>query len=106
MEVSPESMVHKVDGSLARQVADKQEYLVNKTGIVISEGKICIGDETAMEAVVLGNQLAQLIMEFLTECSKIMTPTLMGTMPAVNVANFASLTAKINSFLSKTAFTK
>jgi hypothetical protein len=55
---------------------------------------------------VLGNQLAQLMIEFLTECSKIMTPTMMGTMPAVNAPNFASLISKIQNFLSQTAFTQ
>ena len=54
----------------------------------------------------LGNQLAQLMLEFLTECSKITTPTLMGTMPAVNVPNFASLISKIQNFLSKTSYTQ
>lgn len=106
IEVCPEGIRHSVDRSVARLAAGKQEYLVSKTGVVIADGKICIGDESAVEAVVLGNQLAGLMLEFLTECSKIMTPTLMGTMPAVNVASFASLTAKIEGFLSKTVYTK
>ncbi len=46
------------------------------------------------------------MLDFLTECSKITTPTLMGTMPAVNVPNFSALTSRIQKFLSKTAYTK
>ena len=30
----------------------------------------------------------------------------MGTMPAINVPNFASLTSKIQNFLSKTSYTQ
>jgi hypothetical protein len=55
---------------------------------------------------VLGNELAQLMLDFLTECSKIMTPTLMGTMSPINIPNFTSLTSRIQKFLSKTSYTK
>ena len=68
--------------------------------------KITLGAEDATEPMVLGQQLAQLMMEFLTECTKVMTPTLMGTMPAVNAPNFAPLISKIRNFLSQTSFTK
>ena len=64
-------------------------------------------DETAStEPLVLGNELAQLMLDFMTECSKIMTPTLMGTMTPVNFPNFISLSTKIHKFLSKTSYTK
>ena len=46
------------------------------------------------------------MLDFITECSKIMTPTLMGTMPAINAPNFPSLASKIQKFLSQTAYTK
>ena len=48
----------------------------------------------------------KLMLDFMTECSKIMTPTLMGTMTPVNFPNFISLSSKIQKFLSKTSFTK
>ena len=58
------------------------------------------------EPLVLGNELARLMLDFLTECSKIMTPTLMGTMSPINMPNFISLTSRIQNFLSKTSYTK
>lgn len=103
--VTPESIEHKVDKSQVSQTADKILHRVGDTSISIVDKKITIGAESASEPLVLGNELAQLMLEFLTECSKIMTPTLMGTMPAINAASFASLTSKIQKFLSKTAFT-
>lgn len=104
--VTPESIAQKVDKSQVNQLADKIEQKVNSTTVVVADNKVTIGDEQATEPLVLGNELAQLMLEFITECSKIMTPTLMGTMPAINCPNFPSLASKIQKFLSKTAYTK
>ncbi len=104
--ITPQSILQRVDKSEISQTPNQIKYLTGNTSIVIADKKITIGAEDATEPLVLGNKLAQLMLDFLTECSKIMTPTLMGTMPAINAASFASLTAKIQKFLSKTAFTK
>ena len=79
---------------------------VNSTTIALADNKVTLGDENATEPLVLGNELAQLMLDFMTECSKIMTPTLMGTMTPVNFPNFISLSSKIQKFLSKTSYTK
>lgn len=86
--------------------ADKIDTKVGGQTLTVTGQKITVGAEDATEPLVLGNELAQLMLEFLTECTKIVTPTLMGTMPAVNAPNFAPLMQKIQNFLSKTAFTK
>lgn len=104
--VKSESIAQKVDKSLFNQTTDKLEQNVNGTSVVVADKKVTIGSEDASEPLVLGNELAQLMLDFITECSKIMTPTLMGTMPAVNSPNFPSLASKIQKFLSKTAYTK
>lgn len=104
--IEPEKISQKVDKSEVNQTAGKVEQTVNGTSLVVADGKVTIGEESATEPLVLGNQLAQLMLEFLTECSKITTTTLLGTMPALNIPNFASLTSKIQNFLSKTAYTK
>lgn len=104
--VDAESIAHKVDKSEVNQSKDKIEQKVNSTTIVLADNKVTLGDENATEPLVLGNELAQLMFEFITECSKIMTPTLMGTMPAINCPNFPSLASKIQKFLSKTSYTK
>lgn len=104
--VTAESIAQKVDKSRFNQTTDKLEQNVNGTSVVVADKKVTIGSEDASEPLVLGNELAQLMLDFITECSKIMTPTLMGTMPAVNSPNFPSLASKIQKFLSKTAYTK
>lgn len=104
--VDAETISQKVDKSEVIQTADKVVQKVNSTTVTVADNKVTLGDENATEPLVLGNELAQLMLEFITECSKIMTPTLMGTMPAINCPNFPSLASKIQKFLSKTSYTK
>lgn len=106
LTVTAESISQKVDKAIMQQTAEKIVQDVNGTTFTVADKKVTLGDEKATEPLVLGNQLAQLMLDFLTECSKITTPTLMGTMPAINVPNFAALTSKIQQFLSQTSFTK
>ncbi|MFR9600474.1 MAG: hypothetical protein SNH01_07400 [Rikenellaceae bacterium] len=101
-----ESITHTVDKSAIKQTSDKVQQDVNGTTITLADKKVTLGDEMATEPLVLGNELAQLMLEFITECSKIMTPTMIGTMPAINAPNFPSLATKIQNFLSQTSFTK
>lgn len=104
--IEPELIRTQVDKSEITQTTDQIQQKVGSTTVTLADQKVVLGDENATEPLVLGNQLAQLMLEFITECSKITTPTLMGTMPAINVPNFASLTSKIQNFLSKTSYTK
>ena len=101
-----EEIAQTVDKSEVKQTADKIVQKVNSTTVAVADNKVTLGDENATEPLVLGNELAQLMLDFLTECSKIMTPTLMGTMQPLNFPNFLSLTSKIQKFLSKTSYTK
>lgn len=101
-----ESITQTVDKSESTQTADKIRQKVNSTSITVADKKVTLGDENATEPLVLGNELAQLMLDFMTECSKIMTPTLMGTMQPLNFPNFISLSSRIQKFLSKTSYTK
>lgn len=104
--IKAEGITHTVDKSEVKQTAEKVVQKVNSTTIAVTDRKVTLGDENATEPLVLGNELAQLMLDFLTECSKITTPTLMGTMPAINFPNFTALTSKIQKFLSKTSYTQ
>lgn len=106
MVIDAESITQTVDKSEVKQTTDKIVQKVNSTTIAVADNKVTLGDEQATEPLVLGNELAQLMLDFLTECSKIMTPTLMGTMQPLNFPNFISLTSRIQKFLSKTSYTK
>lgn len=106
VHLDPENIRQVVDKAEINIKADKIDTKVGGQTLTVTGQKITVGAEDATEPLVLGNELAQLMLEFLTECTKIVTPTLMGTMPAVNAPNFAPLMHKIQNFLSKTAFTK
>ncbi|MDR2882617.1 MAG: hypothetical protein LBU98_02375 [Alistipes sp.] len=106
VHIDPENINHLVDKSEINQSADRIEQKIGGMAVTVTEQKTTIGAEDASEPLVLGQQLAMLMREFITECTKIMTPTLMGTMPAVNAPNFAPLLSKIQKFLSQKAFTK
>lgn len=101
-----ESVTQKVDQSEVTQTTDKILQKVSSTTVAVADGKVTLGDEQATEPLVLGNELAQLMLDFMTECSKIMIPTMLGTMQPLNFPNFISLSQKIQKFLSKTTFTK
>lgn len=104
--IEPELICTQVDKSEVTQATDQIQQKVGSTTVTLADKKVMLGDENATEPLVLGNELASLMLDFITECSKIMTPTLMGTMPAVNAPNFPSLASKIQKFLSKTTYTK
>ena len=106
VSLDAETITHTVDKSEVKQTADKVVQKVNSTTISVADNKVALGDENATEPLVLGNELAQLMLDFMTECSKVMTPTLMGTMSPINFPNFISLTSRIQKFLSKTSYTK
>lgn len=105
-QITAEGITQTVEKAFINHTEEKIVQQVNSTTVAVTDGKVTLGDERATEPLVLGNELAQLMLDFLTECSKITTPTLMGTMPALNVPNFASLTSRIQKFLSKTSYTK
>ncbi len=106
IKITPESFEQTVNKSSFSQTTENIIQKVGSTTITIADKKITLGADDASEPFVLGNELASLMMDFITECTKIMTPTMLGTMPAVNAANFAPLTSKIQKFLSKTTFSK
>ena len=91
MEVGKEQIKESVGNSYEK---------LDNSGVTIEGQQIFIG-EGATEPAVLGTQLVNLMVEFITECSKITTPTMLGTMPIVNLANFIPFLAKCNSFLSQ-----
>lgn len=103
---SSSSITREVGESKFSQTDELIEYSVGNVSILVKDGKIYIGGEGATEPMVLGNQLASLMQDFLMECSQIKTATLLGTMPALNFPNFTVLMSKIEAFKSKTAFVK
>lgn len=86
----------------AQLLADANQ-LLSKYGakeIVIKSDGVYVGSGSATEPAVLGNQLASLLVEWLTALSSMVTSTMMGPQPPVNVAKFVALQAKVNSYMA------
>lgn len=97
--------VHVQYGDKTQLIADAQQ-LLEKYGaneIVIKQDGVFLGSGDAIEPAVLGNQLADLMSDWLGALSSMMTPTMMGPQAPANVAQFVQLQAKINSFKAATS---
>lgn len=95
----------------AQLLLDAQQLLAKYDAkeIVIKSNGVYVGSGSASEPAVLGNQLATLLADWLSALSQMMTTTMMGPQPPINLAQFVALQAKVNSykaamsgFLSKT----
>lgn len=95
----------EIDKTQIKETVEGSYEKIDSSGITLEGSSISIG-EGATEPAVLGQQLVTLMMKFITECSKITTPTMLGTMPIINLANFTSFLSECNSFLSQTVKVK
>lgn len=77
---------------------------VNSTIVAAADNKMMLGDENTTELLVLGNEPVRLVLDFLTECSKIMTPILMSTISPINMSNLISLASRTQKFPSKAGY--
>ena len=100
IEVTADQILSEHDK--AQIILDAQQILskYNAKEIVINDDGVFLGSGKAKEPAVLGDQLASILVEWLGILSQMMTPTMMGPQPPINVAQFVSLQAKINSFKS------
>lgn len=89
----------------AQLLLDAQQLLAkyNAKEIVIKSDGVYVGNGNANEPAVLGNQLASLLVEWLSELSKMLTPTTMGPQAPINVAKFVALQAKVSSYRAATS---
>lgn len=98
ISVTADSIVSEHDK--AKILIDAKNILAkyNAKEIVIKEDGVYLGSDGASEPGVLGNQLASLLVEWLTVLSQMITPTMMGPQPPANVAQFVQLQSKVNQF--------
>lgn len=83
--------------------ADKGCVKFDSMEVTVKSDAVYLGKASANEPAVLGNQLAALLVDWLGTLSQMMTPTMMGPQPPVNVAKFAALQAKVNSYKAATS---
>ena len=75
----------------------------NAKEIIINDKGVYLGSGDATEPAVLGNQLADLMMEWLDALAQVKTATSLGPQPFVSLPQFIVLKTKINSYKSATS---
>lgn len=70
------------------------------SSVVVEDGTVYLGSKSGTDDAVLGSQLADILCNILDFCSQIMTTTMMGPQPPLNIASFISLKAQITAFKS------
>lgn len=103
IEVTADQILSKHDKT--ELLLDAQQLLAKYDAkeIIIKSDGVYLGSGNAKEPAVLGNQLATLLIDWLSALSQMMTPTMMGPQPPANVAQFISLQAKVQSYKAATS---
>lgn len=70
------------------------------SSVVVEDGTVYLGSKSGTDDAVLGVELANILINMLDFCSQIMTTTMMGPQPPLNIASFISLKAQITAFKS------
>ena len=84
----------------AETVLDDDQHLSQCGGskVKITVGTVYVGNDTNTDDAVLGGELASLLLELMSELAKILTPTMIGSMPTANMAKFIALQMKIQMY--------
>lgn len=86
----------------AETILDEEQHTSKFGGsmVKIEDGTVFLGSDSSTDDAVLGVELATILSELVGYLGQIMTPTMMGPQPPVNMASFISLKAKIDAFKS------
>lgn len=113
IELTHEKSTINIQKESLKSAVDKSSMEIKSDSEILTSKKILLGDENAKYSAVLGEKLADVLIEFLNYMSQVKTTTQLGPQPPLNLASFISLKAKVQSyknsvsgFLSKTVKTK
>jgi hypothetical protein len=77
------------------------DQIVNKVGsssVTIEDGVVHLGSTSGIDNAVLGTELATILSDFLSYMGQMMTTTMMGPQPPINMSSFIALKAKIDAY--------
>lgn len=78
--------------------SDKAVAKVGGSSVAVKDGTVYVGSESGTDNAVLGQQLASILSDFLQYMGQVMTTTMMGPQPPINVASFVALKAKVDAY--------
>lgn len=88
------------DKSVLELNDDEATVTMGGSKVKVEDGTVYVGSDSGTDDAVLGVELATILSEFLGYLGQVMTPTMIGPQPPVNIASFISLKAKIDAFKS------
>lgn len=100
--ITPSSITLTHEDSSVTLDDSKVELKQSDETVTVQGDGVYVGSTSSTEHAVLGESLADILMEMLEYISQITTSTMLGTQPPINVASFISLRAKISAYKSAT----
>lgn len=95
-----EAIVEQENDKITATVGGSSQE-ITKDGITMTSQSIKLGGDDATEQALLGTQTAALLVDFITACSQITTPTMLGTMPIINIPQFTALLPRCEQIKSQ-----
>ena len=88
-------------GKSKTTLKDGENTMENGNEMVkVTNSVVYLGKDSGTSHAVLGEELADILMDFLGYCSQIKTTTKLGPQPPLNLASFIALKAKITAYKS------
>lgn len=86
----------------AETILDDEQHTskVGDSAVKITDGTVYLGSDSSTDDAVLGVELANILSEMLGYIGQIMTTTMMGPQPTLNLASFIQLKAKVDAYKS------
>ena len=98
VEMDKEQIHMKRENAETTIKTDKIEEKVGGSSVTIEDGTVHLGSTSGTDNAVLGKELATLLSDFLNFMGQMMTSTMLGPQPPINVASFISLKAKVDAY--------
>ena len=89
-------------------ISDSKTSITNKSTLIKIDSTpgqetVYLGSDSDVDVAVLGNELADVLLGMLDALSQMMTTTMIGPQPPLNLASFIQLKVKIQTFKSMTS---
>ena len=98
VEMDKEQIHMKRENAETTIKTDKIEEKVGGSSVTIEDGTVHLGSTSGTDNAVLGKELATLLSDFLNFMGQMMTSTMLGPQPPINMASFISLKAKVDAY--------
>ena len=97
-EIDKEQIHLKRDNAETFVKGDKITDKVGSSSVIIEDGTVYLGSDSGTDNAVLGKELADILSDFLSYMGQMMTTTMLGPQPPINMASFIALKAKVDAY--------